>query len=204
MSSDTACNLALKDEARKVKLEAEQHHGLAARQRAARKALSYSDPLGMVHIHVELEPHIGAPIVARAEAEAQRLSRKAKTDTRKGSETSGDPIEPFERHLADAYAALLSVGSGRGRAKRPELVVLVSHEVAQRGWRDVRRDEVCKIPGVGPIAPQIAKEISSDAFLNGVFFDGTTLRQARRSSRTTFRSPKPAELAVGPLRDGPV
>ena len=44
----------------------------------ARKARSHGDELGMVHIHMELEPHVGAPIVARAEAEAQRLARRAR------------------------------------------------------------------------------------------------------------------------------
>ncbi|MGH2827640.1 MAG: hypothetical protein ACRDKF_11780 [Actinomycetota bacterium] len=94
----------LRERARKTKLEAEQHKGLAERQHAARKARSHSDELGMVHIHMELEPHVGSPIVARAEAEAQRLARKAKAAGTK---------EPFERYLADAYAALLS-GSGKG------------------------------------------------------------------------------------------
>ena len=111
----------------------------------------------MVHIHLALEPHVGAPIVARAEAEAQRLARKAK---------AAGLCEPFECHLADAYGSLLS-GSGKGRAKRPELVVLVSYEVAKRGWTDVREGELCKIPGVGPVSPQVAKEIANDAFLNG-------------------------------------
>jgi len=170
----------LKDEARKVRLEAEQHQGLAARQRDARRARSYSDPLGMVHIHMELQPHVGAPIVARAEAEAQRLARTAKAEAGK---VSGDAIEPFERYLADAYAALLWGPGGKGRAKRPELVVLVSHPVAQRGWRDVRDGEVCKIPGIGPVAPQVAKEIASDAFLSGVLFDGKDLRHFKRWSR---------------------
>jgi hypothetical protein len=103
----------LKEKARKAKLEAEQHRDLTRRQRAARSARSYSDDLGMVNIHLVSEPHVGTPIVARAEAEAARLARAATTK------------EPFERHLADAYAAQLR-GSGRGRATRPELVVLVS------------------------------------------------------------------------------
>jgi hypothetical protein len=102
----------LKDKARKVKLEAEQHNGLAERQHAVRTARSYGDELGMVHLHVALEPHVGAPIVNRAEAEAARLLRKAKKAGRAG---------PFECHLADAYAALLS-GTVKGRARRPELV----------------------------------------------------------------------------------
>ena len=165
----------LKERARKLKLEAEQHRDLAGRQHRARKARSNSDELGMVHIHMELEPHLGTPIVARAEAEAQRLGRRAIADGRR---------EPFERHLADAYALMLS-GSGRGRAKRPELVVLVSHEVAKRGWTEVQAGEFCKIPGLGPVSPQVAKEIAADAFLTGVFYDGKDLRKICRWTRNT-------------------
>ena len=62
--------------------------------------------------------------------------------------------------------------------------MLVSHEVAKRGWSDVRQGEVCKIPGVGPVAPQVAKDIARDAFLSGVFFDGTDLRNFARWTRT--------------------
>jgi hypothetical protein len=102
----------LKEKSRQVALEAQQNHGLGARQHAARSGRSYSDELGMVHIHLALEPHIGTPIVARAEAEAVRVARKAKAES---------VNEPFEHHLADAYASLLS-GSGKGRSKRPELV----------------------------------------------------------------------------------
>ena len=185
----------LRDKARKTKLEAEQHRDLARRQHCARSARSYSDELGMTHIHLALEPHVGTPIVARAEAEAQRLARKAKTTGTK---------EPFECHLADAYAALLS-GSGKGRAKRPELVVLVSHEVAKRGWRDVREGEVCKIPGVGPVSPQVAKEIAQDAFLNGVFYDGKDLRHFKRYSRDPSVEVRTAlELGEPPEFDGVV
>jgi hypothetical protein len=156
-----------------VKLDAEQHRELASRQRAARSARSYSDELGMTHIHVALEPHVGMPIVARAEAEAARLARRSRAE---------GGHEPFEAHLADAYAALLS-GSGKGPARRPELVILVSHEVATRGWRDVKAGEMCKIPGVGPVAPEVARAIAKDAFLSGVFCDGTDLRQFQRWGR---------------------
>jgi hypothetical protein len=94
----------LRERSRKVVLEAEQHRGLGERQHAARGARSYRDELGMVHVHVAWEPHVGAPLVNRAEAEAARLNRAA----RKEGHT-----EPFERHLADAYAALLARG-GKG------------------------------------------------------------------------------------------
>ncbi len=71
-------------------------------------------------------------------------------------------------------------GSGKGRARRLELVVLVSHEVVKRGWTDVREGELCKIPGVGPVSPEVAREIAEDAFLSGVFFDGKDLRHFAR------------------------
>lgn len=169
-----------KEHARKVALEAEQHKNLATRQRSARCARTHSDELGMININLRLEPHVGTPILARAEAEAAKLARKARNDRR----------EPFERYLADAYAALLS-GNGKGRARRPELVIVVSHEVAKRGWTSVRKGEVCKIPGIGPVAPAVAKEIASDAFLNGVFFDGKDLRQLKRWTRSI-----PPEVAI--------
>jgi hypothetical protein len=93
--------------------------------------------------------------------------------------------EPDSDTDADAYAALLAGGTTTIKARKPELVVLVSHEVTQRGWKDVREGEICKIPGVGPLSPQRAKEIASDAFLTGVFYDGTDLRHLRRWTRST-------------------
>ncbi|HEX3327749.1 MAG TPA: HNH endonuclease [Actinomycetota bacterium] len=165
----------LKDKARKAKLDAEQHHDLFTRQRAARFARSYADELGMVHIHLALQPHVAVPITARAEAEAARVAKRAR-----GSEPRES--ESFEQHLADAYALLLS-GTGKGPSRRPELVVLVSHEVAPRGWKDVREGELCKIPGVGPVAPSVARQIATDAFLSGVFYDGTDLRHFVRWTR---------------------
>jgi HNH endonuclease len=171
----------LKEKARKVALEAEQHRDLGRRQREARSGRSYSDELGMVHLHVAMEPHLGTPVVARAEADAARLAKEARKT---------GVVEPFERYLADAFAAMLT-GGGKGRARRSELVVVVSHEVAKRGWTGVRDGEVCKIPGVGPVAPEVAKEIAEDAFLSGVFYDGTDLRQFKRWSRAI-----PVEVAV--------
>ena len=81
------------------------------------------------------------------------------------SKTAGE-AEPCERYLADAFAGMLAgagKGAGKGASKRPELVVVVSHEVTQRGWSDVREGEVCKIPGVGPVSPEVARTSASKA-----------------------------------------
>jgi hypothetical protein len=183
----------LKEKSRKVVLEAEQHRGLVERQHNSRTARSFADELGMIHINLCLEPHVGTPIVNRAEAEGGRLHREAR---------KGGAREPFERHLADAYAALLSGGASKP-APRPELVVLVSHDVAKRGWKDVRKGEVCKVPGVGPVAPEVAREIAQDAFLNGVFFDWVDLRHFARWTRSpSIEVRRALELGEPPEFDG--
>ena len=164
----------LREKSRKVVLEAEQKRGLAERQKEARSARSHIDDLGMVNLHLRLEPHVGTTIVKRAEAEAARLYKAAKKDGK---------LEPFERHLADAYAKIFSASSVKPHSSRPELVILVSHGVAKRGWKDVKDGEHCKIPGLGPVPVEVAKEIADDAFLTGLFYDGTDLRHMNRITR---------------------
>jgi 5-methylcytosine-specific restriction endonuclease McrA len=174
----------LRDRARKTVLEAEQGRGLAERQKEARSARSHTDEHGMVNVHLKLQPYVGTPIVNRAEAEASRLFKAAKKEGKQ---------EPFERHLADAYAAMFSGSSVKPHSSRPELVIVVSHEVTQRGWTDVRDGEVCKIPGVGPVAPETARRIAEDAFLTGVFYDGEDLRHIKRWTR---KRPVEVDLAL--------
>lgn len=173
-SAETESFQVLREKARRTVLETAHHQDLGERQRKARSARVFVDELGMVNIPLRLQPHVGTPLAKRAETEAKRRYRAAKRE--------GDP-EPFEAYLADAFAAMLGGNSIKPNSKRPELVVLVSHGVAQRGWKDVKPGEHCKIPGVGPVPPEVARDIAKDAFLNGVFFDGTDLRHLRRWSR---------------------
>lgn len=157
----------LREEAR-AQVLADDRKALAARQHQARRASHWVTHQGMIHIEADLEPHIGAPIVNRLEAAARRRSKDGK-----GS---------WEQHLADAFAGELS-GDGTSGGK-PEVVVLVSHEVAERGWTSVEDGERCEIPGVGPIDPAAAREIAQDAFISGVVFDGTDLRTMKRWGRS--------------------
>jgi hypothetical protein len=52
-----------------------------------------------------------------------------------------------------------------------------------RGWSEVRPGEVCKIPGIGPVSPEVARDLAADAFLSGVFYDGVDLRNFVRWGR---------------------
>ena len=72
-----------------------------------------------------------------------------------------------------------------GRRLTPEQLLIYNSFMSKRGWRDVKKGEVCKIPGVGPVSPQTARAIAADAFLTGVFYDGKDLRQMRRWTRNT-------------------
>jgi len=160
----------LKDEARKLRIETQAGPGLAELQHASRFFHHRVTDKGTVRFEGELEPHIGMPIASRLESEARRLARKARN------------AEPFDRYMADALPELLS-GTGKGAGKT-EMVVLVSYEIPERGWTHVEDGEFCKIPGVGPIDPQVARRIAGDAFLSGMFFDGRDLRQMKRWGRS--------------------
>ncbi|MDX1689826.1 MAG: HNH endonuclease [Acidimicrobiia bacterium] len=184
---------ALTDRARRLRLDVEDPVALGERQRRARRVRHRVTDEGMVHLDAHLEPHVGAGLVARLESVARR--------------TGGE--DPWEARLADALAAVTGAdptGSVPGAAERgrAEVVVLVSHEITQRDWIDVGEGEQCRIPGVGPVGPAVAKRIASDAFLSGVFFDGTDLRHLKRWTRSIPAGVRTAlRLGDPPEFDGP-
>jgi len=196
-SADTLVEVAktepfhvLRAKSRNVVLESTRE-SLRERQHKARRAGHHITPLGMVHVEADLEPQVGAPIVERLETEAKRLAAKDTSDT------------SIQAHLADAFASCFTQ-PGTGRSPKPEVVVVVSHEVTQRGWSTVEPGEVCHIPGVGPIDPQVARDLAQDAFINGVICDGNDLRQMRRWTRHIPVEIKLAlKLGPPPDFDGP-
>jgi hypothetical protein len=94
----------LKDKVRKARLEAEQHRDLGARQRAAREARSHSDDLGMVHIHVALEPHVGTRSSPGPKRRRRALGarRGRSSDGSRSSVTSPTPMRHCWRAPARA------------------------------------------------------------------------------------------------------
>jgi len=174
----------LREKARTIRLEAEQSRGLGERQKEARSARSYNDELGMVNIHLRLQPHVGTPIVNRAEAEADRLYKAAK----KVGET-----EPFERHLADAYAQMLA-GNGRGRTTRPELVVLVDQRSGEAGLDRRRRRRDVQDPG-----RRAGSSFGRQGDRPGCVFDRAVLRRQRSAHHQEVDAKRPGR---GPPRPG--
>ncbi len=167
----------LKEKALKTRLEAEQHKDLFARQHAARYGRSHVDELGLVHIDLALEPHAGAPIVARAEAEAARLAKKAQA-SREGTK------EPFERHLADAYTALLS-GSGKGPAAAPSSSSWSATRSQNGAGGTCERESCARSPGSGRSRPRSRERSPRTPFCLGSFATARTCASSRAGARTS-------------------
>ena len=93
-----------KDHARRLKLEAEQHNGLAARQHAARAARHYSDELGVTHIHLALEPLVATPIVSAPRPMPSASTKQPRRPVRRNPSRPiwPTPSSPCSRDTAQA------------------------------------------------------------------------------------------------------
>src|SRR5207249_11767353 len=124
----------LREEARKVRLAAEDRDALAARQRAQREVRHWVDEEGMVAGRFRLPPAVGTPFVHRLEAETDRVYREAYRDGRR------------EARVASAADALVRLCAGTGSPVRAELTVVVDVAASRRGG--TQGEERCHIPGV--------------------------------------------------------
>ena len=164
---------------------------------------------GAVRFDARLTPDEGARLLASVTAETERLAaeaRKAGLD------------EPRRALAADALVGLASGGgagaaepggshgngshaTGRGtpgrrpaagscRTDGPSAVVhvRVDHAALLRGH--VEGDELCEIPGVGPIPVEVARRLAVDSVLNVLVTDGvdvTTVAHGGRSIPAALR-----------------
>jgi hypothetical protein len=91
-----------------------------------------------------------------------------------------------EAYMADALVALAEEGSARGGKERSSpramIHIRVDHAALVRGKR--QGQEVCEIPGVGPIPVATARAYSSDAILAGVLADEADVTRVSHQGRT--------------------
>jgi hypothetical protein len=168
---------------------------LAAKQHARRSMRSWTDGDGMICGQFRLEPVIGVPVLARLEAEAERLRRSAR---RAGS------TEPFQAHAADALASMLTNGSAGVKARngRADVVFVVDLRTYRHG---THADSVCHIVGGGPVAPDVVREMVKDAFLKVAFHDGVNIHTVTHIGRYIPAELRTAlELGEAPGFDGTV
>ena len=160
---------------------------LHRRQVAARRFRHWRDALGMVCFDGALPPETGLPFVTRIEREAARRHRSAR---RAGS------AERFESHAADALVALETEGSIGTRSARTDLVVVCDLYAWRRGH--THEGEPCHLIGGGPIPVEIAKELTSDAFLKVVLHDGVEIQRVHHAGRRYTAELRTA-LDIGPV-----
>jgi hypothetical protein len=168
---------AVREEARRMRVAAVDPEELHRRQRAARSFRHWRDSEGMVCFRGALAPEDGIPFVNRLDAECDRIRRAAR---REGS------AEPWEAQAADALVQL-TAGSGKGRSRSADVVVVVDLRAWRRGR--AKEGESCHIVGGGPVPVSLAKELAVDAFLKAVVHDGVEIKSVKHLGRHI-----PAEL----------
>lgn len=168
-----------------------------ARQRKLREFSSWIDDEGMTAGRFRLTPEVGAAVINKIRAEADRHYRQAKDGEREDS----------KNYAADAFAALVT-GEGligtKSKSKGAEVVVVVSRESLLRGDVDIEAGELCEVPGFGAIPVSRAQEMLSDCFLKGVLVDGTRIVTVKHFGRHRPAELDTALLVRSVLTDGQV
>ncbi len=170
----------LADECRRRRHDGVDRKKLTADQHALRSFRSWNDGDGMVCGQFRLEPAVGVALLARVQAEADRVHRAARQS---GSD------EGWAAHAADAVVAMLGGGvvSGRSkRSRRADVVFVIDLETFRSGER---AGSVCHIVGGGPVDVDVVREVARDAFLKVVFHDGVDIQRVSHVGRYI-----PAEL----------
>lgn len=166
----------LRDAARDKRMASVSAEQLHEQQHRARHFRHWRDQMGMVCFSGALPPHTGLPLVRQIDITAAKAALAAR-------KTADGPAEGRDAHAADALAAMLTTATPGG--KRPpsgtELVIVADINAIRRGH--THPGEPCHIIGGGPIPPQVAKELSRDAFIKAVLHDGTNIHTVSHLGR---------------------
>ena len=169
-----------------------------ARQRTLREFAWWTDDEGMTAGRFRLTPEVGAAVINKIRAEADRHFRQGYRDGRR---------EDPKNYAADAFAAVVTgeglIGS-KAKSKGAEVVVVVSREALLRGEVDSEAGELCEVPGFGAIPVTRAKEMLNDCFLKGVLVDGKKIVTVKHFGRHRPAELDTALLVRSVLTDGQV
>ena len=176
----------------------------AAYARAKRNIRTWCDPEGLGHLHAQGTPDVIAALWARAQAAG---------DARFRATVGGPERIDARHNLFDAFAEMVlgaGVGergaggaggaegaggagatgsSGRQGASpkagsaRPkvDLMILVDWQALKRGA--VRPGERCDIPGIGPVAVEVARSYLGEAALKFILSDGVSVATVAHMGR---------------------
>jgi len=175
----------LREEARRLALQAMDPDERHRRQVAGRHARFWTDSTGMGRGEFALPPEVAAAVETRVGVEADRLYDAA----RRAAKVDGGEAPSWAACAADALAALIrgeptTAGGGRGY---PEVIFVVDAAAYQRGYPEPC--EVSQILGGGPVPVTVIQQAAVGAFIKGVLHDGTDILAVKHWGRR-----RPAEL----------
>jgi hypothetical protein len=181
----------LRDHAREHRQAHTDPAELRRRQYASREFRHWRDGDGMVRFAGALPPETGLPLVRRVELVAIRRRRSARV--------AGRDRERFDSYAADALAELVAGGTGNEEASpstKVELVLVCDLFAWRRGH--AHPGEPCHIVGGGPIPPDVARELATDAFIKVVLHDGDNIHTVKHFGRHLTATLRTA-LDLGPV-----
>ena len=164
----------------------------AAYARAKRNLRTWCDSEGLAHLQAQGAPDVIAAIWARAQGAADDRFKA----------NAGGPERIDSRHnLFDAFAEMILAGGAGGmggaggagasrggagsspKATRPkvDLMILVDWEALKRGV--ALPGEHCQIPGIGPVAVEVARSYLGEAALKFIISDGVSVASVAHLGR---------------------
>ncbi len=160
------------------------------RENAIRKSRFFRhriDPDGAVRLEARLTPADGARILEAVKAKAGYYFDRAR---------ESGVYESMSAYCADGLVSLADdavCGNGTGIA-RPTVILRVDLAALRRGELERGEpggDEICEIPGVGPVSLATATRVLGDSFVKIVVADGVDVRSVCHLGRTV-----PSHLAT--------
>jgi len=189
----------LRREAERIRAAARSEEDAKTRYetiKAKRSLRWWTDSDGTFRLDARLTPDAGARLIAEIEPEAKQVFKEARSEGRR---------EPFTAYVADALvnlvagipgsSATLATGatsslppaSEPGSSARPDsssragrrgtshsVILRVDLAALRRG--ELEGNEVCEIPGVGPVPLAVARTLLGDVFLKLVITDGVDVQ----------------------------
>ena len=160
-----------------------RQHGIetTARQRRAANVRSWwNRASGMFHLHLEVEPELGAKLETAIE---QRIA------SRRDQRTN----ETFERLKVEAIAEMMTSSSALD-PRAPEIVVLIDHDTLRTGL--LSAGGLCESLGGGELSPDTVRRLACDAGITPVVMSGDgipldvgrTERVATKAQRRALRA----------------
>ncbi|MHB8680643.1 MAG: HNH endonuclease signature motif containing protein [Acidimicrobiales bacterium] len=177
-SAQTDSFRELKDKARAAKAAArteEQRAEIEERIRKTRFLRTWTDDEGAFRLEAKATQDVGALILSELTRRANKLFEKARKE---------DEWEPSPAYLLDALTDLCRSKSDSGPTNRPraDVTLFVSAEALMRG--SLENDEICEIPGVGPVSLSLARNLIGDCFLKFVITKGKDIATVGHYGRT--------------------